>query len=391
MNKTVKKSLALIALLLATTTATAQTPVLKKPVVLAPQVKPALPPAVLKAPITVVNAAGIASNSPSRGEAARRLKAQSIPVAAAFAALRNAFPDPNALSNIQIFRATRTPADVMAAFANAESNILALRAAGYATPDLMVVLKQAVSPSATSMMLAMDTLGVPATEWAPSIRQLYTLDFDALLAGLRSATNDKEWFGYALDVMGYNVQQMAETGYRHFNGGFSSPNSRGQPYPGPGELYSLLKYQVPLAEHLQVNDYALWVTMMNAGYSPVLMMSEIKMGTYDHLGRPSDAVSRCAMTTNLVNEGRHNGVSINPVLFIRIAPDGSASHSDAQRRCYVQFLEKLKDQSASRVFAGQLADFSIACMPADNPGCPAQRTEVAARMVTEARYPAEKN
>lgn len=56
MSKMMKKSLALIALLLATTTAIAQVPVLKKPVVLAPQVKPKLPPAVLKTPIKVVDA-----------------------------------------------------------------------------------------------------------------------------------------------------------------------------------------------------------------------------------------------------------------------------------------------------------------------------------------------
>lgn len=364
MIKMMKNSLALIALLLATTAAVAQVPVLKKPV-LAPQVKPALPPAILKTPITVVNAASITSSSPNREEAARRLKAQNVPVAAALAALRNAFD-------------------------NAGNNILALRTAGYTTPELMITLKQADSLSAVSMLLIMEDSRVPAAVWTTSIRQLYTLDFDALLADLRRARPGKEWFGTALYVMGYNVQQMAQTGYRHFNGGFRSPADNDPAYPSPGKLYSALMYEIPIAQNVQINVYSLWVKMMSAGYSPSRIMSEIKMGTYDQRGMPTDDVSRCVAQTNLVNDGRRPG-SVNPALVIHIAPDGSASHSDVQRGCYVRFLKKLKDQGASLAFARQLAEYSVVCIPEFNPGCPARVTEVAALMVTEAEYPAEKN
>lgn len=369
MSNMMKNSFALVALLLVTTTAIAQVPVLKKPVVLAPQVKPAIPPAMLKTPITVVNPATIVSNSPNREEAARRLKAQNVPVAVALAALSNAFTG------------TGGP-----------STLLALRSAGYATPDLVVALKQGRSLSAASMVHAMAESRIPAVEWTPSMRQLYTLDFDTLLAELHGVMTRQEGFGYALDVMGYNVEQMVQTGYRYFNGGFYRHGDGGQAYPGPSELYMLLKYARPIAEHLQVDHYALLVEMMDAGYSSALLMREIKMGTTDRRGVPSDAVSQCVAQTNLgaTRALRPDG-AVNPALYIDIAPDGSASHSDAERRCFVQFLEKLKDEGASRVFVEQLADGSVYCRPRNNPSCPALQAEVAARMVSEAGYPAEKN
>lgn len=367
MSKMMKKSLALIALLLATTTAIAQVPVLKKPVGLAPQIKPAIPPAMLKTPITVVNAASIASNSPNPEEAARRLKAQNVPVAAAVAALRSAFPGTYG---------TR--------------NLFGLRAAGYATPDLMVALKQADNPSAASMVRVMAGSGIPAVEWTPSMPQLYTLNFDALLADLRSVPSDRQWFGYALDAMNYNVPQMVQTGYRYFTGGFPNRGNYGAPYPSAGDMYELLKLLHPLAQHVQVDHHALWAMMMNAGYSPAMMMAEVRIGIYDPSSDQAlDPIARCLAQTNLVRDNRSG--HINPPVKIQISPDGSASHSDAERGCYVQFLDALRREGVSRAAAVQLADDSVQCLPESNPACPAQLTEVAARIVTEAGYPPEKN
>ena len=372
MSKMMKKSLALIALLLATTTAVAQVPVLKKPV-LATEVKPTIKPAIkpviipnmLKTPTTAVIAADIASNSPNREEAARRLKSQNIPVAAALAALRSAFG------------------------AGDGEEGRALRAAGYALPDLLAAIKQADGLDVASMFRRMGAIGISPTERGGWLRLLYAVDFDALLVLMRQIYPVEVAFGYALDGMDYNVQQMVETGYRYFNGRFLN-SSNGKPYPGPGDLYSLLKYAQPIAEHLQVDHYALLVQMMSAGYAPVQIMQEIAMGPRDQIGRATDNVGLCVAQTNLVNDGRRPG-SVNPALIIRIAPEGSATHSDVQRACYVQFLEKLKDQGASLAFARQLVDYSVVCLPEFNPSCPARVTEVAALMVTEAEYPAEKN
>ena len=367
MSNMMKNSFALVALLLATTTAIAQVPVLKRPVVLAPQVKPAIPPAVLKTPITVVNPATIVSNSPNREEAARRLKAQNVPVAAALAALRNAF--------------TGT---------NGPSSLLALRSAGYATPDLMVALKQADSPSAASMVRAMAESGIPAAEWTPSMPQLYTLNFDALLADLRSVPSDRQWFGYALDAMNYRVPQMVQTGYRYFNGGFPNRGNYGDPYPGAGDMYDLLKLLNPLAQHVQVDHHALWVMMMNAGYSPAMMMAEVRIGIYDPSSNQAlDPIARCLAQTNLVRDNRSG--HLNPPVKVQISPDGSASHSDAERGCYVQFLDALRREGVPRAAAVQLADDSVQCLPESNPDCPAKLAEVVERMITEARYPPVKN
>lgn len=367
MSKMMKNSLALIALLLATTTSIAQVPALKKPVVLAPQTKPALPPAVLKTPITVVNAASIASNSPSPEEAARRLKAQNVPVAAAVAALRNAFPGTYG---------TR--------------NLFGLRSAGYTTPDLMIALKQAGTSSAASMVRTMAGSGIPAVEWTPSMPQLYTLDFDALLADLRSEPSDKQWFGYALDAMNYNVTQMVQTGYRYFSGGFPNSGNYGDPYPGAGGMYDLLKLLNPLAQHVQVDHHALWAMMMNAGYSPAMMMAEVRIGTYDpSTDQPTDAIARCLAQTNLVRDNRSG--HLNPPIKIQIAPGGSASHSDAERGCYMQFLAGLRQKGVPRVAAVQLANDSVQCLPESNPACPAQLTEMAARILEEAGYGPQKN
>ena len=361
MSKMMKNSLALVALILVAGNAVSQTPVLKKPV-LAPQLKPTLPPAVLKTPITVVNPASIVSNSPNREEAARRLKAQNVPAAAALAALRSAF-----------------------AGSNGPSSLLALRSAGYATPDLMVTLKQADNLSAASMVRAMTESGIPAAEWTPPMPQLYTLNFDALLADLRSVPSNREWFGYALDAMNYNVQQMVQTGYRYFTGGFPTRGNYGDPYPGAGDMYELLKLLHPLAQHVQVDHNALWAMMMNAGYSPAMMMAEVRIGTYDlRTQQPADATARCLAQTNLVRDNRSG--HLNPPVKIHISPDGSASHSDAQRGCYVQFLDALRREGVPRAAAVQLADGSVQCLPESNPACPAQLTEVAARMVREAGY-----
>ena len=363
MSKMIIHALAAIALLLATTTVIAQVPVLKKPV-LVPQIKPAIPPAVLKTPITVVNAASITSSSPNREEAARRLRAQNVPVAVALAALRNAFD-------------------------NAGNNLLALRNAGYATSDLMIALKQTGTSSAASMVRTMAVSDIPAAEWTPSMPQLYTLNFDALIADLRTVSSDRQWFGYALDAMNYSIPQMVQTGYRYFNGGF--PNTRdGEPYPGPGEMYELLTGLEPLAEHVQVNDYALWAMMIEAGYPPVLVLSEVKFGRHDpRTGRPLDAIAGCLANTNLVRDNRSG--RINPPMALQIASDGNASHSDAQRGCYVQFLDTLRREGVPRAAAVQLADDSVYCVPESNPACPVRLTEVAARIVTEAGYKPEKN
>lgn len=362
-----KKSLALIALLMAATTAIAQVPVLQKPV-LAPQTKPAIKPIVLRTPITVVNPAAIASNSPNREEAARRLKAQNIPAAAALAALRGAFS------------------------ASGREDGRALRGAGYGNLELLTAIKQADGLSASSMFKRMESIGISPSERAPLLRQLYALDFDALLAAMNDAGVEGVHFGFALHAMGYGVEEMVATGYRYFVGGFPDPNSGGGPYPGPGEMYDLLKYLNPLASQVQIDHYALWVLLMQAGYPPVLMAGEVRYGAYRPNGQAADAVANCVASTHLSADDPLNPPAhVNPRLLIRIAPDGSASHSDQQRRCFVPFLSQLRTRGVARTVAAQLADASVHCMPQTNPACPAQMAEVAARMVAEAGYPPEKN
>ena len=173
-----------------------------------------------------------------------------------------------------------------------------------------------------------------------------------LLAELRRARPAKEWFGTVLYVMGYNVQQMVQTGYRYFNGGFSSPADDETPYPGPAELYSALKHEFPIAEHVQVNDYALWVMMMNAGYSPAMVLDEIRMGVYNaRTGGPVDAIAQCMTQIRSLDDDQRPDRHVNPAMTIRIAPDGNASHSDAQRGCYAQFLDRLRREGATRAAA----------------------------------------
>ena len=367
MSKMVKKSLAVIALLLATNTAIAQVPVLKKPV-LAPQTKPAIPPVMLRTPITVVNAAGIASNSPNRGEAARRLKAQNVPVAAALTALRGAF----GVSTLE------------------EGS--ALRAAGYATPDWLAAMKQLDGLDAASMFHYMTRMNVPQLERGPLLRQLYALDFDALLATMRVGQYGPEAFGYALDAMDYDIDRILQTGYRYFAGGFSNPGGDGLPYPGPGAMYDLLKRRQPLAGRVQIDHFTLWARLLATGYPAGLTAEEVRFGAYHLDGHTADPVADCVASSNLDADDRPDPPErVNSRLLVRIAPDGGASHSDRQRQCLVQFLDRLRARGVARSVAVQLADRSVLCLPQANPACPARLAEVVQRMVTEADYPAEKN
>ncbi|MEP6906449.1 MAG: hypothetical protein ABI858_00485, partial [Pseudoxanthomonas sp.] len=365
MSKIIKQSLTLIILLLATTAAIAQVPVLKKPLVPAPQIKPSVPPAVLKTPITVVNAAGIASNSPNREEAARRLKAQNVPVAAALPAIRNAFGVEN----------------------GAEGR--ALRAAGYGTADLLLAIKQADGLDAAAMSNRMRVIGIPLQEKGPALRRLYGLDFDALLAAMSENGNSSTVFGYALDAMDYNLEQILQTGYRYFSGGFIPNHRTGHPYPGPGDLYDLITTGIPLAGRIQVDHYMLYARLMETGYGPALTWAQVRLGTYSSNGAPADSVSRCLVSTNF-REDTPQDQLINPVVRVEIAPGGVASHSEAHRRCYVDFLERLRANRVTHAFASQIANDAVYCAPDTNPACAVETAKVAKQMVNEAGYPEQK-
>lgn len=367
MSKIMKKSLVLIALLMVASAAAAQTPVLKKPV-LAPQAKPSIKPILPKTAITIVDAGAIARSSQNRTEAARRLKAQNVSSTAALSALRGAF-----------------------GVGDREEG-QALRAAGYVDLEVLAAIKQADGLDPLAMLIRMGQIGILPSERASLAQRLYALDFDALLAAMRRTDLGSTAFGYALDAMDYSVEQMVQTGYRYFNGGYSNPGSAGGPYPAPREMYRLLTLLPPLAQRTQIDHHSLFVLLINSGYPPAGVMQDVPMGVYNPRdGTPMDAISSCVVRTGLsVDDPRMAGSFVNPRLLIRVMPDGSASHSDAQRSCFVEFLGLLRTKGARRQSAEVLADNSIACIPATSPICTAQHAEVAERMVSEAGYPAEK-
>ena len=368
MNKTMKTSLALITMLLATTASLAQVPVLTKPV-LAPQVNQTLKPIVLKKPITVVSPPVVIEESPDRAEVARRLRAQNMPAASALAALRAQFGELD------------------------REEIRVLRAAGYSASELAVAFRQADQPSASRMLLLMRMMGFTETELAPQLKQMYALDFDALLAVLRQVQphNPRSEFGYALDAMGYTAEQMVQAGYRYFVGGFPDPNiGGGTPYPSAKQLYNLLMMENPLREHVRIDHYALFQMLMATGYSPEQVIAEVPMGRYSPVtSQPMDEVSRCIATTssNAAEVGRGRADErFNPQLVIQMAPNGSATHADARRVCVAKFLGLLREKGTGREVARELADLSVKCMPQTNPACPGERALEIDRLLKGAGY-----
>ena len=369
MTKMMKKLLALIALLLATNTAIAQVPVLKKPVVLAPQVKPALPPAVLKTPIKVVDAPPVVENIPSREETARRSKSQNLSAASALAAMRAAFGK------------------------MVVEELRFLRIAGYKPLELAVAFKEADQLSPSGLLFLMPFMGFDEGELAAQLRSLYALEFDALLAALRQVQphGSRGEFGFALAAMDYPVEQMVQTGYRYFAGGFSDPRiSSGAPYPNAKQLYNLLMMDNPLREQVKVSHYALFQLLMASGYSPEQVIVEVPMGLYGPIGNtPLDDISSCiARTHSNVAEIARGRVDerINPKMVIQMAPDGTATYADDRRACVAQFLGLLRANGTSRDVASVLADRTVTCAPATNPACPAQRAQEIERILREAGY-----
>ena len=369
MSKMMKKSLVLIALLLATTTAIAQVPVLKKPVVLSPQVKPALPPAVLKTPIKVVDTPPVVENIPTREETARRSKAQNLSAASALAAMRAAFGK------------------------MVVEEIRFLRAAGYSPSELAVEFKETDQLSPSGLLFLMPFMGFDEGELAPQLRSLYALEFDALLAALRQVQphGSRGEFGFALAAMVYPVERMVQTGYRYFVGGFSDPRiSSGAPYPSAKQIYDLLMMENPLREQVKVSHYALFQMLMASGYSPEQVIAQVPMGRYNPLvNTPADDVSSCiARTHSNVAEIARGRVDerINPTMVIQMAPDGTATYADDRRACVAKFLGLLKENGTSRGVASVLADHTVKCAPATNPACPAQRALEIERVLKEAGY-----
>ena len=365
--KKMRKWLALIPLLLAMTHVASQVPLLKKPV-LAPQAKPAIKPVMLKAPITVVDAPGVVESSPTREETARRLKAQNLSATASLTAVRAAFAK------------------------SVREEIRALRAAGYSAPELAVAFKDSDQLGPSELLFLMPLMGFDEGVWAPQLRSLYALEFDALLAALRRVQShgSRGEFGYALDAMDYTVERMVQTGYRYFSGGFPDPLvGGGAPYPSPKQLYNLLMMQNPLREHVEVDHYALFQLLMASGYSPDQVIAEVPMGRYSPLvNLPMDDVSRCIAATSS-NAGMARGrvdERVNPLMVIQMAPDGTATHADERRVCVAKFLGLLRANGTSRDVASVLIDHTLKCLPATNPACPAQRTMEAERILEEAGY-----
>ena len=368
MSKMMKNSLAMIALVLATTAAVAQVPVLKKPV-MAPQIKPVVPPVVLKRPITVVDAPGPVANNPTREETARRLRAQNLSAAASLTAIRAAFAK------------------------SVREEIPALRAAGYSAAELAVAFKDADQLSPSRLLFLMPFMGFDEGELAPQLRSLYALEFDALLAALRQLQShgSRGEFGYALDAMDYPVEQMVQTGYRYFAGGFPDPLiGGGTPYPNAKQLYNLLMMENPLRENVRISHYSLFQMLMASGYSPEQVISEVPMGRYTPVvNTPMDDISNCIARTHSNAGGTARGrveERINPLMVIQMAPDGTATYADDRRTCVAKFLDLLRANGTSRDVASVLIDHTVKCAPATNPACPAQRALETERILKEAGY-----
>ncbi|MEP6907793.1 MAG: hypothetical protein ABI858_07430 [Pseudoxanthomonas sp.] len=367
MNRNMKNSMALIAMLLATTASLAQVPVLTKPV-LAPQANQKIKPIVLKNPITVVSPLIIARDSPDRAEAARRLKAQNIPVASALAALRSAFG--------------RLDGD----------EARTLRAAGYSAIELAATFKQVDQLSASRMLPLMPLMGFNESELAPQLKQLYALDFDGLLVILRQETPHRPGseFPHALAAMDYSVAEMVKAGYRYFSGGFGDPVVPGTSYPNARQLYASLMLENPLREQVKIDHYALFQLLIASGYAPEQVIAGVPMGRYSPVTiQPMDEVSRCiAPTTSNAGQlpGQRVDERFNPQLVIQMAPNGSATHADARRVCVAKFLGLLRENGTGRDVARVLADLSVKCMPQTNPACPGERGLEIDRLLKGAGY-----
>lgn len=369
MNKMMTKPVAMLALLLATSTAFSQVPVLKKPI-LAPQLKPVIKPSRPIDSAGMLSPFVIAKGSPDHREAARRLKAHNIPDAPALGAIRGAF------GGLRLYE-----------------EIGALRDAGYGGAALAVAYKELDRLEPRTLLSLLPMLGVPKENLAAVMRSSYSLDFDALLAVLRNGRpyGSLQSFGFALKEMDFTPEQMVQTGYRYFSGGFPSEveGNGNAPYPRAGQMYRLLKQDAPLVESVRVEHYALFQMLLNAGYPPEQVLAEVSMGIYTPSGVTNDVISRCILYSQERNSSRQTARAdspVNPLLVVHMSPAGEASYSVERLGCFAKFLSMLRSHGARRDVAGVLADNSVTCMPLTNPACPVQRAEAVERMLQEAGF-----
>lgn len=272
------------------------------------------------------------------------------------------------------------------------SEIRSMRAADYSPSELAVAFKEADQLSPSRLLFLMPLMDLKGVQMASELRSLYALEFDALLAVLRQTqpNGSRGEFGFALSAMDYPVEQMVQTGYRYFAGGFPDPRIvSGAPYPSAKHLYTLLMMENPLRDQVEISHYALFQLLMASGYSPEQVIAEVPMGMYGPTANtPLDDISSCIARTHS-NSGTDRdrlGEPINPKMVIRMAPNGTATYADDRRTCVAKFLGLLKENGTSRGVARVLADHTVKCEPATNPACPAQRTLEIERILKEAGY-----
>jgi len=302
----------------------------------------------------------ISRASPNVGEAAKRLKLRGLPASVSLASLRS------------VFRKTD------------RESFQALSFAGYPESELLDAFNQLDKPAAATMAAKAREVGASTSATALHfIKQYPNLDFDSLFALVKVPGTVEGAFTATVSVKALSAEQIIRTGARYHNSR-QFALSDGRFYPEPDVIVDLVR-----TRHPGTTQAVIWSWLLLAGYEPSMVWRQVQIGDFARTGLAQERVAMCFFQ-NFTAPNTNRPLSLERVVPIAIALDGTGSPDAGKADCFSKFLQSMRERAISRTIAAQLLDVVVVCVPAQAPTCSALRVPVIDSILQGAGYPPEK-
>lgn len=213
------------------------------------------------------------------------------------------------------------------------------------------------------------------------------LDFDSLFLLVHRTETFENAFMGTVKAKALSAEEIIRTGARyHFSRQFDGTSRiYNSFYPEPGQLASYVKFLHPSTTQVEI-----WSWSLLAGYDPVLLWRQVEIGEFDSGSiRPRNPLATC-LIQNFTDPYATRPLTLERVVPIAIALDGSGSPDAGKANCVSMFLQSMRERAISRTIAAQLTDGLVKCVPAQAPTCNALRVSVIDSILQGAGYPPER-
>ena len=212
------------------------------------------------------------------------------------------------------------------------------------------------------------------------------LDFDSLfLLVHRTERRPENAFMGTVKAKALSAEEIIRTGARYYLSHQFVSSFNGLPYPEPNELASYVDFLHPSTTQVEI-----WSWSLLAGYDPVLLWRQVEIGEFDSGSmRPRNPLATC-LIQNFTDPYATRPLTLERVVPIAIALDGSGSPDAGKANCVSMFLQSMRERAISRPIAARLASDLVRCVPTLAPTCNALRVPVIDSILQGAGYPPEK-